>query len=497
MQELRTRSTGVVLVLAIAFYGFFLYWPSQLDPHFLVYGQATAPGVPVGTPPVITLLSPSTVVAGSAGMQITISGGNFTQSSFVFAGFSTTGAPISGSTGTYVSPVLMRVFLPASALNAPAAIYIYVVSSAGASNTVTLNVLAFPVISGMVPASAVPGSSFVTRILGQNLANVTNVGFGSGTVTGIMLPGGSATVREAQVTVGAAASGSYTVSVTDSNGTAVSPNLFSVQTAQPATSPSLPPLPIPEVENGTTQTGYVVVTADSVNPIVTMNIGMVRDGVVLSQAGVLGSSQSSTVASMRVDHDSNLGRTVGLALMNASTGPNQVSLTVLDERGVAISSVENLTVPSFGQVAKYVSELLPSGVLGTSFKGSVLIRGTRPFAVMGLRFNGPHFFPVSAGSVVGLQTVQTPVNSVALGTALTPSLTVFPQFALGGGWATQISIVETQGVTTRGQIAWFDANGNRLTVSMNGVVSNVFLYTIPPGGSFVLAPRDSRGQTPF
>jgi hypothetical protein len=316
-------------------------------------------------------------------------------------------------------------------------------------------------------------------------------------VSGILLPGGTSTVREVQLTVGASASGSYTLSVGDANGTAVAANIFSVQTAQPVTAPSLPPLPIPEVENGTTQTGYVVVTADSVNPIVTMNIGMVRDGVVLSQAAILGSSQSSTVASMRVDHDSSLGRTVGLALMNASTGTNQVALTVLDERGVAVSSAENLTVPSFGQVAKYVSELLPGGTLGASFKGSVLIRGTRPFAVLGLRFNGTHFFPVSVGSVVGLQTVQTPVNSVALGTQLTPSLTVFPQFALGGGWATQISVVETQGVTTRGQVAWFDRDGSRLTVSMNGVVSNVFTYTIPPGGSLVFAPRDSNGQTPF
>jgi hypothetical protein len=85
----------------------------------------------------------------------------------------------------------------------------------------------------------------------------------------------------------------------------------------------------------------------------------------------------------------------------------------------------------------------------------------------------------------------------AQGTRPLTNVTVFPQFALGGGWAMQISIVDSNGVATTGQVALFDSTGKPIEVTMNGETASVFSYTLPPSGSFLLAPRDSRGQTPF
>jgi hypothetical protein len=93
--------------------------------------------------------------------------------------------------------------------------------------------------------------------------------------------------------------------------------------------------------------------------------------------------------------------------------------------------------------------------------------------------------------------LQTVLTTSTQGTTTLPNVTVFPQFALGGGWATEISIVDISGVTATGQVAWFDTTGKPVDVTMNGKTASVFSFTLPPSGSFLLAPRDSRGQTPF
>ena len=43
----------------------------------------------------------------------------------------------------------------------------------------------------------------------------------------------------------------------------------------------------------------------------------------------------------------------------------------------------------------------------------------------------------------------------------------------------------------------FDSNGQPLAVKLNGTTRSTFTYSIPAGGTFVLAPRDQNGQTPM
>jgi hypothetical protein len=275
-------------------------------------------------------------------------------------------------------------------------------------------------------------------------------------------------------------------------------NLFTVKPGQTTTTPLVQPLPIPDVETGPIKTGYVVVTADapqSADPLVSMNVGIVRNGVVQSQAAVAGASQASLRTTLGVDIDPDLGRNFGVAILNANSGPNSIHLTVLDERGVSISETKTISLGQFTQISSFVNELFPSGALGTSFRGSLIISSSSgPFIALGLRFNGPYFFPVSAGAA------NTDGMVTALGTnsfAEFPIVTVFPQFALGGGWATQLSIVDAKGISATGRIAFFDNTGQPTAVTMNGETASVFRYTVPPSGSFLLAPRDANGQTPF
>src|SRR5262249_4292900 len=103
---------------------------------------------------------------------------------------------------------------------------------------------------------------------------------------------------------------------------------------------------------------------------------------------------------------------------------------------------------------------------------------------------------VSAVPLRTLSTSSTPdvPTTGAIGGA---NAILLPQFAIGGGWATQIALVNTSGTLATGRIDIFDSNGQPLAVSLNGSTKSTFKYFITAGGTFVLAPRDSNGQSPL
>jgi hypothetical protein len=74
---------------------------------------------------------------------------------------------------------------------------------------------------------------------------------------------------------------------------------------------------------------------------------------------------------------------------------------------------------------------------------------------------------------------------------------VIPQFAMSGGWATQIALLNTGIAATTGRVDIFDNLGNPMAVNLNGSTQSTFTYSIAAAGSFVLAPRDANGQSPF
>ena len=68
---------------------------------------------------------------------------------------------------------------------------------------------------------------------------------------------------------------------------------------------------------------------------------------------------------------------------------------------------------------------------------------------------------------------------------------------MGGGWATQLALVNASATTAIGRIDVFDKNGQPWAVKLNGSTQSTFTYTIPAAGTFVLAPRDVNGQSPL
>src|SRR5262249_11428579 len=66
---------------------------------------------------------------------------------------------------------------------------------------------------------------------------------------------------------------------------------------------------------------------------------------------------------------------------------------------------------------------------------------------------------------------------------LTPTPLVFPQFADGGGWKTQVILVNPTGSTLTGSLEFFSQGsgttaGTRMTVTVNGTTGQTFNYNL-------------------
>jgi hypothetical protein len=160
--------------------------------------------------------------------------------------------------------------------------------------------------------------------------------------------------------------------------------------------------------------------------------------------------------------------------------------------------------PGAHQVAKFVNELFGADTIGSGFRGSLRLHSSTPFAVVGLRFSGFVFstLPVAVTAPVPgvpsqtLTAGATP-NTPQAGTVGGVNALIIPQFAIAGGWATQIALINNTTSTLSGRIDLFDTAGNPMGVNLNGETRSTFTYSVPVGGTFVLAPRDSNGQSPL
>jgi hypothetical protein len=265
--------------------------------------------------------------------------------------------------------------------------------------------------------------------------------------------------------------------------------------------PTTRPLPIPEVETGIIQTGYVIVTPDAGTdtPTTIVSYGVVQNGSVQSKAGIL-ATPLATSATAFVEFVGSINRNLGVAITNPNNAPNAITLTLKDASGSTVGSPVTLTMDPYKQVARFVSELF-TGVTGASFIGSINLQSATPFAPLGLTFTGSTFSTIALGTTPSASPV--PARSLTAGSATdTPrtgtvggaAAVVFPQFAYGG---TEVELGNSGSTTATGRVDFFDSNGNPVAVELNGSVKSTFTYSIPAGGTLIFAPRDSNGQSPL
>ena len=248
-------------------------------------------------------------------------------------------------------------------------------------------------------------------------------------------------------------------------------------------------------DDGPIQVGYGVVTPIAVTTsgtLVVFETFGLRHGSETTQAGVIPSGMT-TSAIMFVQSSGRLSRNLGVAIVNAGSSSVNVTMTLSNEEGTQLGTAV-VPVPARQQVSKFVTELFSDQSVPSDVTGTLSITSTDPVSMIGLRFRGANF---STLPVTSLVATSASVPTIATGVG-GPGAILLPQFAAGGGWATEIAIVNTSSSAATVRVDLFKADGTPLSTALNGQTGSSFTdLSIPGGGVLTLAPRNSEGDSDF
>ena len=117
-----------------------------------------------------------------------------------------------------------------------------------------------------------------------------------------------------------------------------------------------------------------------------------------------------------------------------------------------------------------------------------------PVSVIGLRYRGANF---STLPVTSLSGTTTPLPTIATGVGGDGAILI-PEFAAGGGWATELVMANTGTSSLIVRVDLFKEDGTPLTTALNRQTGSSFTnLAIPAGGVLILAPRYSNGDDDF
>jgi len=253
-----------------------------------------------------------------------------------------------------------------------------------------------------------------------------------------------------------------------------------------------------EMNSTPIQAGYVIVTPTSGEPgaLVVFETFGERRGKDIPQAGVLPSSISTRFL-LFVSKSGRLSRNLGVAIANPNKSKDaHLELTLRDDLGLKAADMLPITVGAGKQVAWMVTELFPDQPsVPQDFVGTLDIFSTdEPVAVIGLRFRGMNFSTLPATRIGPAE--PWPSDPVAGG----PGSVILPHFVTGGGWATEIVLVNSNtdplADPLKVRVDLFTQSGDPLTAQLNGITASSFSdIEIPSGGVKVLSKRDLNGDS--
>ncbi len=216
-----------------------------------------------------------------------------------------------------------------------------------------------------------------------------------------------------------------------------------------------------------------------------------QNGVTVSEAGVP-ASPPTTAARIFIDYRSaaaaipgrisagTINVNTGIAVVNCGAGSANVTYTLRDVTGAALSSGHGALAAGahFASFIDQLKEAAPDFVLPEDFQIST------KFASLDISSDQPL-------SVVALRMTTNQRNETLFTTTPTADLTrpptsdaiFFPQFVDGGGYTTSVVLLNTSDGIETGTLQILDDNGNPLAVNLGGdAAESVIKYSIPPGG---------------
>jgi photosystem II stability/assembly factor-like uncharacterized protein len=244
------------------------------------------------------------------------------------------------------------------------------------------------------------------------------------------------------------------------------------------------------------RSGYAFATSGpGSSPYATAVFSLSQNGVVVSEAGVPASPPTRD-AQVFIDYsDSVSGKTsesgastisvkTGIAIVNSGTISAAVTYTLRKIDGTLVSTGHGalgasehraLFIDQLSQIAN--DFVLPADFAANTRFGSLEITSTQPISVLALR---------QTTNQAGDNLITT--TPIADRTQpLTKNRLYFPRIVDGGGWKSAYILMNISAATETGQIEVFGNHGIPLSIRPSGGTSgNLFPYSIPPNGIFVL-----------
>jgi len=174
----------------------------------------------------------------------------------------------------------------------------------------------------------------------------------------------------------------------------------------------------------------------------------------------------------------------GIAIANRSSTAATISFAFTDSTGAPAGS-GSIPIPANQQIAQFLTQPPFNVYPGTTFQGTFNFTSNVSVGVVALRglTNERGDFLMSTLPVID------PTAAPGTGTV------VVPHFADGGGWITQIFLVNPTNSAISGNVQFTDANGAPTNVTIAGSSGSSFPYSVPGGSSKKLATAGTAAAT--
>ena len=195
--------------------------------------------------------------------------------------------------------------------------------------------------------------------------------------------------------------------------------------------------------------------------------GFRQNDILVSEAGV---PASPSVSSGRIYAEVNSPVTTGLAIANPGSTDAVLTFYFSDQTRTSFGA-GTTTIAAGGQIAAFLNEAPFNG--DSSISGTFTFSSSVPVAAVALRG-----FTNERGEFL-LTTLPLSPLSAAIGQTV-----YFPHFADGGGWTTQVILVNPTDGTLTGTVQFFEQGtgsvaAQPVSMTIDGVTASTFSYTIP------------------
>ncbi len=222
---------------------------------------------------------------------------------------------------------------------------------------------------------------------------------------------------------------------------------------------------ITQGDSSTAQVGYARVSDPTGGAASGLAIfGYRQNGILVTETGVPG---SRLLTRGRVAAQTTGLVRSGLAIANPNSEPATISFFFTDENGNDLGS-GTANVPANGQIASFLNEAPFNGA--STFAGSFTFDSSKPVSVVALRglVNERSEFLITTLPIADLSSSASTIS------------VVFPHFADGSGWTSEIMLVNPTDTAISGALQFADQSGRPSPVTVNGQTGTTFNYSIPP-----------------